>query len=37
MRGSGDHTWVDLEIMSQEQYEEFEKLDKELKKKNTKD
>ena len=37
MRGSGDHTWVDLEIMTQGQYEEFEKLDKKLKKKNTKD
>lgn len=32
MRGSGDHTWVDLEIMTQEQFEEFEKLDKESKK-----
>ena len=23
MRGSGDHTWVDLEIMTQEQFEKF--------------
>ena len=32
MRGTGDNTWVDLEIMTQEQFEEFEKLDKESKK-----
>ncbi len=37
MRGSGDHTWVDLEIMTQDQYEEFEKFGKELKNKNIKD
>lgn len=36
MRGSGDHTWVDLEIMTQDQYEEFEKFGKELKNKNIK-
>ena len=32
MRGSGDHTWVDLEIMSQEQFEQFENLEKKLNK-----
>jgi thiazole synthase ThiGH ThiG subunit len=32
MRGTGDHTWVDLEVMTQEQFEKFEKLDKESKK-----
>jgi hypothetical protein len=37
MRGSGDHTWVDLEIMTQDQYEKFDKLDKASKKKLTKD
>jgi hypothetical protein len=28
MRGSGDHTWVDLDIMTQEQYEQIEELNK---------
>ena len=28
MKGSGDHTWVELDIMSQEQYEELEELKK---------
>jgi hypothetical protein len=26
MRGSGDHTWVDLEVLTQEQYDEYENL-----------
>ena len=26
MKGRGDHTWVDLEIMTQEQYEQIEEL-----------
>lgn len=33
MRGSGDHTWVDLEIMTQDQFEKYNKLDQEQKKK----
>ncbi len=33
MRGSGDHTWVDLEIMTQDQFEKYKKLDQEQKKK----
>ena len=28
MKGSGDHTWVELDIMSQEQYDELEELKK---------
>ena len=24
MRGTGDHTWVDLEVMTQQQYERYE-------------
>ena len=32
MKGTGDHTWVDLDIMTQEQYDELE----ELKNKNSK-
>ena len=28
MRGTGDHTWVDLDIMTQEQYERYEELNK---------
>tara|TARA_R100001443_G_scaffold6485_1_gene15340 strand:- start:6811 stop:7119 length:309 start_codon:yes stop_codon:yes gene_type:complete len=28
MRGTGDHTWVDLEVMTQEQYEQYEELKK---------
>tara|TARA_R110000823_G_scaffold294028_2_gene412899 strand:- start:403 stop:654 length:252 start_codon:yes stop_codon:yes gene_type:complete len=27
MRGSGDHTWVDLEIMTQDQFEKYKELD----------
>jgi hypothetical protein len=34
MRGTGDHTWVDLEIMSQEQFEQFEDLEKKKSKKS---
>tara|TARA_R110000824_G_scaffold36287_3_gene112971 strand:+ start:621 stop:875 length:255 start_codon:yes stop_codon:yes gene_type:complete len=26
MRGSGDHTWVELDIMEQDQFEQLEKL-----------
>ena len=26
MRGTGDHTWVDLEVMTQEQYDQYEEL-----------
>ena len=26
MRGTGDHTWVDLEILTQDQYEQIEEL-----------
>ena len=32
MKGKGDHTWVELDIMTQEQYDELEIL----KKKNSK-
>jgi hypothetical protein len=28
MKGKGDHTWVELDIMTQEQYENYEKLNK---------
>lgn len=28
MRGTGDNTWVDLDIMTQEQYEQYEELNK---------
>jgi hypothetical protein len=28
MRGTGDHTWVDLEILTQDQYEQIEQLNK---------
>jgi RNA polymerase-binding transcription factor DksA len=28
MRGTGDHTWVDLDIMTQEQYNQYEELNK---------
>ena len=27
MRGSGDHTWVDLEVMTQEQFERYEEME----------
>lgn len=26
MRGTGDHTWVDLEVLTQEQFDEYENL-----------
>ncbi len=26
MKGKGDHTWVDLEVLTQEQYEQYEKF-----------
>tara|TARA_R110000796_G_scaffold16658_1_gene51906 strand:+ start:181 stop:417 length:237 start_codon:yes stop_codon:yes gene_type:complete len=26
MRGEGDHTWIDLDIMTQEQYEQMEEI-----------
>tara|TARA_R100000081_G_C4820201_1_gene179166 strand:+ start:5405 stop:5737 length:333 start_codon:yes stop_codon:yes gene_type:complete len=26
MRGTGDHTWVDLEVLTQEQYDEYKEL-----------
>lgn len=28
MKGTGDHTWVELDIMTQEQYERIEELNK---------
>ena len=28
MKGTGDHTWVELDIMTQEQYEQIEQLTK---------
>ena len=28
MKGTGDHTWVELDIMSQEQFEQIEQLTK---------
>jgi RNA polymerase-binding transcription factor DksA len=28
MKGTGDHTWVELDIMSQEQFEQIEQLNK---------
>ncbi len=28
MKGSGDHTWVDLDIMTQEQFDVYDKLQK---------
>ena len=28
MRGTGDHTWVDLEVMTQEQFERYEEMEK---------
>lgn len=31
MRGSGDHTWVDLEVMTQEQFERFEEMENKTK------
>lgn len=31
MRGTGDHTWVDLEVMTQEQFERFEEMEKKTK------
>tara|TARA_Y100000296_G_C5080984_1_gene209933 strand:- start:248 stop:517 length:270 start_codon:yes stop_codon:yes gene_type:complete len=32
MKGKGDHTWVDLEIMDQEQYEIYQELNNPKKK-----
>ena len=32
MRGTGDHTWVDLEVMTQEQFERYEELESKGKK-----
>ena len=32
MRGTGDHTWVDLEVMTQEQFERYEELENKGKK-----
>lgn len=26
MRGTGDHTWVDLEVLTQEQFDEYKEL-----------
>ena len=31
MRGSGDHTWVDLEVMTQEQFERYEEIENKTK------
>ena len=31
MRGSGDHTWVDLEVMTQEQFERYEEMENKTK------
>ena len=31
MRGTGDHTWVDLEVMTQEQFERFEEMENKTK------
>ena len=32
MRGTGDHTWVDLEVMTQEQFERYKELESKSKK-----
>lgn len=34
MRGKGDHTWVDLEVMTQEQYNQYENLKTPISKRN---
>jgi RNA polymerase-binding transcription factor DksA len=26
MKGKGDHTWVEIEVLTQEQYDKYEKL-----------
>jgi ribosomal protein L37AE/L43A len=31
MRGTGDHTWVDLEVMTQEQFERYEEMENKTK------
>ena len=31
MRGSGDHTWVDLEVMTQDQFERYEEMENKTK------
>jgi ssDNA-binding Zn-finger/Zn-ribbon topoisomerase 1 len=31
MRGTGDHTWVDLEVLTQEQFERFEEMENKTK------
>ena len=31
MRGTGDHTWVDLEVMTQEQFERYEEIENKTK------
>jgi len=33
MRGSGDHTWVDLEILDQDQFNRYEEMNKSVSKK----
>ena len=31
MKGTGDHTWVDLEIMTQDQFEKYEEMESKTK------
>ena len=31
LRGTGDHTWVDLEVMTQEQFEKYEEMENKTK------
>ena len=31
LRGTGDHTWVDLEVMTQEQFERYEEMENKTK------
>ena len=31
MRGTGDHTWVDLEVMTQDQFERYEEMENKTK------
>ena len=34
MRGTGDHTWVDLEVMTQDQFERYEEMENKTKTEN---
>tara|TARA_R110000737_G_scaffold70979_1_gene99453 strand:- start:37 stop:327 length:291 start_codon:yes stop_codon:yes gene_type:complete len=37
MRGTGDHTWVDLEVMTQDQFERYEEMENKTKSEITPD